>query len=225
MWTMKEELGREVEWVAVIHQNTDNHHVHISLRGVDEKGRALDIEEYLGRNLRIQCQEMVTRTLGPRLYPEILQRREAELYERRVTETDRILIWRADESNILTVPMSRGASWSKSKGWELERVRLRFLAGLGLAEQISGETWSLNPQIKEHLGRLALREQIIREQAPGWEFVRTLEKSGVVRKRLALGDKVTGRVAGMDIRDPFGDKRFILIESIDGSTYHLNQPR
>ena len=225
MQQVESDLARDIEWVAVIHKNTDYSHVHVALRGKDREGQPLDVESYLGSSLRDRCRDQVTKELGPRLYPEILQRRETELYAERLTDIDRGLLWKADENSFVRIWQRPVAEWQRAKTNEQERIRLSFLANLGLAEKISREVWRLSPDLRESLKRLALRDQLVKEQVPGWEFVRTLRASGVVRRRLELGETLTGRVVGTDICDPFGDRQFMLIEGTDGKTYHLNQPR
>jgi len=225
MIQMEHDLKRPIEWVAILHKNTDNHHVHISLRGIDRSGKKLDIEEYLGSSLRERSQELVTKKLGPRLYPEIQRQRETEIFARRVTDIDRSLLWKADAHSIVRISEKVSSDWRRNNSREQERIRIAFLTGLGLAKRISNESWSLSPTLRESLKQLGLREQIIKEQIPGWEFVRTLRNGGVVRKRLELGESLTGRLIAVGIKDPFGDRRFMLLEGTDGVIYHINEPR
>ena len=42
--TMEADLGTRLEWVAIDHNNTDNPHVHLLIRGVDEQGKSLMID-------------------------------------------------------------------------------------------------------------------------------------------------------------------------------------
>ncbi len=225
MAQMERDLSRGTEWVAILHKNTDNHHVHVALRGVDTARKALDIEEYLGEILRTRSRELVTKKLGPRLYPEILERRDKELHSERLTDIDRALLWKADSNLTIRFPERESSNWRQNKTREQERVRLAFLSELGLAENTSATSWRLSPNLAETLKRLSLRQQLINEHVPGWEFVRTLKASGIVRKRLEIGETLTGRVAGTNIRDPFGDQQFMLLEGTDGVTYHINQPK
>ncbi len=75
--TMEADLGTRLEWVAIDHNNTDNPHVHLLVRGVDERGKALMIDrEYVRTGIRARSQEIASRELGPRLEPEMLRARE-----------------------------------------------------------------------------------------------------------------------------------------------------
>lgn len=225
MQQVEKDLDRKLTWVAIVHKNTDNHHVHIALRGVDANGKSLDIEEYLGKTLRERSQDLITRQLGPRLYPEILEKRNAEIEITRFTDIDRLLLWKADENNLVVVSRRAVNDWKRVKSRAQERSRLEYLSRLGLAERVDRDSWYLSKNFRENLRSLALRDQLVKDQVPGWEFVRTINKSGVIRKTLKVGEKLTGKVVGLDLRDPFGDKKFMLIEGITGETYHINQPR
>ena len=73
---MEADLGTRLEWVAIDHHNTDNPHVHLLVRGVDERGKALMIDrEYVRTGIRARSQEIASRELGQRLEPEMLRAR------------------------------------------------------------------------------------------------------------------------------------------------------
>ena len=69
---MKEDLGTKLDWVAIYHWNTDNPHVHLLVRGVDESGADLVIaRDYISRGIRSRAEDLVTRELGPKPEHEI----------------------------------------------------------------------------------------------------------------------------------------------------------
>ena len=196
----------------------------IALRGIDNSFRSLDIEEYLGSGVREKSSTILTRRIGPRTYSDILERREKELFAERLTDIDRALLWQANADGLVQVRSLIGADWKQAKSREQKIARLSYLSERGLAERVSGDSWRLETELRETLKRLALREQLIQEKVPGWRFLETLEKSGVIRKTLALGESLTGRIIGTNIADPFGEARLLLLEGTDGATYLINQP-
>ena len=57
---MESDLGTKLDWVAVDHWNTDNPHVHLLVRGVDETGADLVISRnYISRGLRSRAEDLV----------------------------------------------------------------------------------------------------------------------------------------------------------------------
>jgi type IV secretory pathway VirD2 relaxase len=63
---MQEDLGTKLDWVAIDQWNTDNPHVHLLVRGVDESGADLVIaRDYISRGMRSRAEDLVTASLGP----------------------------------------------------------------------------------------------------------------------------------------------------------------
>ena len=69
---METDLGTRLDWIAVDHWNTDNPHVHLLVRGVDQTGQDLVISrDYISRGLRSRAEELVSIELGPKPEKEI----------------------------------------------------------------------------------------------------------------------------------------------------------
>ena len=61
MRQMEEDLGTRLDWVAVDHHNTGHPHTHITMRGVTEDGKMLNIAgDYIGHGIRKRASEIVT---------------------------------------------------------------------------------------------------------------------------------------------------------------------
>ena len=62
---MEADLGTRLDWVAVDHWNTDNPHVHLIVRGVDDRGGDLVIaRDYISNGLRSRAEDLVALELG-----------------------------------------------------------------------------------------------------------------------------------------------------------------
>jgi hypothetical protein len=67
MGRMETDLYKSLEWVAVVHFNTEHPHVHVALRGVDAGGEAFKLDrEYVSNGLRSVAQHFATVQLGYR---------------------------------------------------------------------------------------------------------------------------------------------------------------
>lgn len=86
---MEADLGTRLDWVAVDHWNTDNPHVHLLVRGVDQNGQDLVISrDYISRGLRARAEELVSIELGPKPEHEIRSALEREVGAERWTRLD-----------------------------------------------------------------------------------------------------------------------------------------
>ena len=135
--TMESDLGTRLEWVAIDHNNTDNPHAHLLVRGVDERGKALMIDrEYVRTGIRACSQEIASRELGPRLEPEMLRAREETIDKERWTEIDRTLSGERTGSRRRLLRLRSIQRGRRSIRAEQEMRRLQFLEGVGLARRL-----------------------------------------------------------------------------------------
>ena len=87
-----QDLGTPIDWVAVDHWNTDQPHVHVLARGVDQDGADLVISrEYISRGFRARAEDLVGLELGPRSEQAIRSGLEREVGAERWTGLDRAL--------------------------------------------------------------------------------------------------------------------------------------
>jgi type IV secretory pathway VirD2 relaxase len=99
---MEVDLGTRLDWVAVDHWNTDNPHVHLLVRGVDDDGVDLVISrDYVSRGLRSRAEDLVAIELGPKPEHEIRNALEREVTAERWTRLDQEIRLAADETGYI----------------------------------------------------------------------------------------------------------------------------
>ena len=156
---MERDLGTRLEWAAIDHHNTDDAHVHLLVRGVRADGRPLEIDrEYLRSGVRTRSQEIVTKELGPRLEPEMLQARGRVIRREQWTEIDRALQRKADANRIVDYEQLQPRSEAARVRAQQEIDRLQFLSGQGLARRIDERSWQL---AEDHERQLRDRQRSI----------------------------------------------------------------
>jgi hypothetical protein len=63
---MEHDLGSRLDWVGIDHWNTDNPHVHLIVRGADDRGDTPVVHrDYISHAMRERAAELVTIELGP----------------------------------------------------------------------------------------------------------------------------------------------------------------
>ena len=89
---MEKDLDTRLEWVAAIHYDTGQTHVHIVMRGKRDGGRDLVIpHDYISRGIRERAQELVSLELGP---VSELENRQRMVQAERMADIDRALFQR-----------------------------------------------------------------------------------------------------------------------------------
>jgi hypothetical protein len=219
------DLATSLSWVAVDHYNTDNPHVHLLIRGLDQDGNPLDINRnYLKLGLRLRSQEIATNQIGYRTYSQIESSREKQIDSDRFTSLDKAIIKRSivtKDGLVFTLDNNLAISDVTMKYRAQLIRRLKKLEQLGLAIR-TNKKWQIDPNLKDKLrdvGRLAAGLKILERHrnkmtAPNQELT--------YNKLNQAGESLIGRILGGGI-DPDTDKPYLLIEAIDGKAHYVTQ--
>lgn len=209
------DLKTELDWVAVVHTNTDNPHVHIVLRG--KHGPKLDKDlwikpNYLSHGIRNRAQEIATRALGERSPEQIRETKRREVEKLRFTSLDAQLLRELDKARRLHHRKIPGRDPDEKM---LFQKRLEYLAGIGLVVQTKKQ-WVFDEGFKASLTKLGQREDIIarlhaagRKRPDDWRFE---------RPETTLLARVTYR----GLADDHTGRQFLVLDGIDGNTYYLD---
>lgn len=214
MARIEKDVKGELDWVAVVHKNTDNPHVHIALRGkIDGKKDLYFTPEYISNGIRRRAQEVATQELGQRTREDVTRVYEKEVKQHRLTSLDRNII-KSTNKNLKVKPRQLfGRDEEKNA---LIRKRLEYLADLKLVTK-EGKRWTLSPNFSESLKDLGRRDDIIhrmhnagKKQSGDWRFEVPKEET-------------LARVAHRGLTDDHSGSHFIIADGADGRTYYLDK--
>ena len=219
MRQMETDLDTKLDWVAVDHYNTGHPHTHIVVRGVDERGKDLVIaREYLTKGLRRAASDIVTQELGPRRDMEIARARGSETRKDRLTSIDRRLGDLAKDNTITIAPTS-GAYNRFERSLSLSR--LKHLEELGLAAKETGNTWRLEKDWQETLKAIGKKGDVIRALSALEGGARDVNLFDAANESQPL---ILGRVLTSQAEDELRDTRALIVETLDGKTWHVPLP-
>lgn len=220
MQQVEKDLGTRLDWVAVDHFNTGHPHSHFVLRGKDDRAEDLIIaKEYYTQSFRIRAIELVNLDLGPRSDLEIAAIQTREMTQERFTEMDRVLLRDADES------LRLDAGHHEPEKHALRMGRLQNLERLSLASRNKDGSWTLNQTLEQSLRRMSERSDIIRIMD------RELRQANVYHSpdEYAVHDPadkaagpITGRVVSVGLSDEHRDRRYVIIDGLDGQGHYAD---
>ena len=222
MEQMERDLGSKLDWVAVDHHNTGHPHTHIVLRGKDDRGRDLVIaREYLSHGMRERAAEIISLDLGPRRDRQIEARLRAEVEQERFTSLDRALLKEVGEQGLLRSGTTIGDAFRQT----LRAGRLQKLRRLGLAQEVGPGQWKLARDLEPVLRRLGERGDIIKTLHH--ELTRqglTRAASDYVIYQSAENDtqRLVGRVVARGLSDELNDRRYVIVDGVDGRTHYVD---
>jgi type IV secretory pathway VirD2 relaxase len=218
MRRMEIDLETRLDWVAVDHWDTDNPHTHIVLNGrTASKEDLLIAPDYMAHGMRMRASEIVTEWLGPRTEAEMRQSLLREVDQQRFTGLDRALIRQAGADGI---DLTGGQQDARDRQRQnVLRARLQRLAGMGLAERVDANRWTLQPGMAATLNAMGEREDALDTMR---RALKGQQRELVVDER--SGVALTGRIAGKGLADELHDRGYLVLDGVDGRAHYLKLP-
>ena len=225
MARMERDLKTDLEWVAVIHYNTEHPHVHIALRGVDQRGKSLRLpREYVKSGIRSRAEDLLTKELGHRTIDDAIEAQRREVNQFRFTSLDRMIQRQnpaqADYFVVQCDPAQpRVGSFFRTQ--QHLAARLAQLERMELAEGLGESLWRVRGDFAEVL-RMMQRTR---------DRQRVLAAHGALLSDERLPFTVTsfqditqlqGRVLAHG-QEEYSDRMYLIIEGVDGNVHFLYQ--
>jgi type IV secretory pathway VirD2 relaxase len=219
---MEADLGTRLDWIAVDHWNTDNPHVHLLVRGVDQTGTDLVIaRDYISRGLRSRAEDLVDVELGPKPEHEIRSALEREITSDRWTRLDREIRFRTNDLGTVDLrPETPTPSDPETR--RLMIGRLRHLEKMGLASQVGPAEWVLEAGAERTLRELGERGDIIKAMH------RVFAERGAERSLADCmidtgegGPPIVGRLIDKGLHNELSGEAYAVIDGTDGRAHHV----
>jgi type IV secretory pathway VirD2 relaxase len=224
MTRMEKDVGTRLEWVAVIHRNTEHPHVHAALRGIREDRTPLDLErDYVRAGVRAIAEDRCTRQLGYRTDADAMEAERREIDKRRFTSLDRIITRRADlfEDRASATHFAL-LQESDRLGVREQNVKARLvvLEAMGLAEQRSQGEWQVRRDFETVLRAmqrttdrqkmLAAHGALLSDERLPFGVLDLRKLKNVEGRVLGHGEEESGRGA---------ERHYLLLEGTDANVH------
>lgn len=226
MQQMETDLGTKLDWLAVPHYDTDNPHVHIMVRGVDERGADLVIDrDYISRGIRTRAEELATRELGQRTELEVEQQQQRDLTANRVIGIDNHL-----ETEMQTRGKIEVSEWPQATPWAkrtntMRLTRLAHLESLGMATENQPGVWQLREDFTKELRAMSEQGDIIKTIHKHARGVERMANAIAYDKTNPEHKEITGKVIGRGLKNELYDEPYIVVAATDGNTYYTGLSR
>ena len=219
---MEADLDTKLDWVAVDHWNTDNPHVHLLVRGVDDRGADLVISrDYISHGLRSRAQELVSIELGPKPEHEIRSVLEREVTAERWTRLDFEIRIAADEVGHIDLRPENPRMGDP----EIRRLmigRLRHLEKMGLATHAGPGEWLVGMEAERSLRDLGMRGDIIKTMHRAFtERGKERAIADYVIDGAGDGTPIIGRLVDKGLHNELTGEAYTVIDGTDGRAHHV----
>lgn len=209
------DLGEaKLDWLAVVHANTDQPHAHVLVRGRRESGRDLVIPRaYVSYGLRGRAQEVAQERLGEVSRDAGEKRLVREAQADRFTALDRELEGFADGRGFIgrRGDLARGDAYGC-----LMRRRLAHLERLRLAERAPGG-WQMAERWPARLRAIEAERDVIGQ-------MHARRREGVRDIRPLEARDVAGQVVASGRHDELGQRPFVIVRDAAGREHYAALP-
>jgi type IV secretory pathway VirD2 relaxase len=225
---MEHDLGTRLDWVGIDHWNTDNPHVHLFVRGADDRGDTLVIHrDYISHGMRERAVELVTIELGPQSEREVRRKLAGEVGADRWTRLDATLLREAQRTENGVLDFRPEVARSDAVGDEIRVLligRLQKLERMGLARAIGPARWLLAEEAEPSLRELGIRGDIIRTMqralsAQGQD--RSPSDFAIFDAPIASEQTIIGRVIEKGLHDELKGSAYLVLDGVDGLAHYL----
>ena len=222
---MEKDTGTRLQWVAVEHFNTEHPHVHLAIRGVDDRGQPLRLgKEYIKTGIRANAQRLATNQLGYRTHEDMRLAAERQVTQQRFTELDRSL---RNKSQPVTEGHKLDYSTPIPKAQHIREARLREirrlqqLCTMGLARKTGPLTWVVDRSFEQALRQVQIgndRLKSLHEQ----RHTLSDPRLPLVATELRNVRRLSGKVIGTGLDESRGIP-YLLLEGTDAKVHYLYQ--
>jgi type IV secretory pathway VirD2 relaxase len=225
MKAVEGDVGRRLEWAAVVHRNTEHPHAHIVVRGVAGGEPLRFPREYVQHGMRRHAESGCTVQLGYRTRLDMEEAERREISQARFTSLDRILS-RARSADLeapsfaVSSRLDRPGLGDFARAREQRLVaRLNYLTEIGIAERTGPLSWNVRSDFETALRafqRAHDRQKMLAQHAAFLSDPR-------LQYRVLTEDttkEIVGRVVA-HVLDEASDRPHALIEGVDGVVYYV----
>ncbi len=201
MHQVERDLGTQLQWIAIDHNNTENGHVHLLIRGIDENGQGLTLApSYIAEGFRHRSQEIATLKLGLRTGRDMSLARTRQIEKSYMTELDRSILLRSVDGVVNFSTRIPKTALAKERRLQ-EIKRLKFLETLELSEKIGEKLWRVSSDLEKTLKAMQLSNDIIKSRA---QHGLSISDYPDLLKPSELNTKIqiSGKILGMNLQNP-----------------------
>ncbi len=240
--SMEGDLATKLDYVAVVHYDTNHPHIHFVINGKTDDNRELRISRnYLSNGIRARGSEIATHELGFRTEHELDISLEKEITAERFTSLDNKLLKLSEQAKVTEhakivelssnkkiidlayIPKRMDQRFLKNRGILL--ARLNELESLGLAWEKKAGVWELENDFKGKLQELSRENEIVKRIESHIQDLSENHKALILENNQPVEEKIIGKVVGKGIVNELYDSKYMVIEGINGNAYYAQLTR
>lgn len=208
--TVEIDLRTKLDWVAGNHYDTNEPHVHLLIKGLDDTGKKLLMtRDYISRGLRVRASQTINKKLGLRDWDDVVTSLKLEITKPKKCAIDDIIVKNSQSNSVNTAKLSTDALDDLPKA--LVERRLEFLASKELAHKTNDHTWHVKDRFIDELKNIERSSSILEKLSGTLKF--NNQDCEVLSAKNLEDRMIKGHVVERGFVDDMSDKEYLLIKS------------
>ncbi|MCA9508056.1 MAG: DUF3363 domain-containing protein [Myxococcales bacterium] len=215
---IEEDLKTKIDWVASIHYDTDNPHVHMVINGLDKRGDPLYIKkDYISLGIRKRASEVVQKKLGLRSWKDIIDSLESESVKVNKCYLDNLI-----KINIKNDCIDLSAVKEKDIDElpkQLIKNRLQYLESREIAKHKKEELWEISEDFIDELKKLSKINRVIQRLSKKTDL-KNYDVNFLDVQTLGFAS-IEGRAIERSKINEFDEEEYLVIGTCNGKNYYI----
>lgn len=210
--TVENDLRTKLDWVAGNHFDTNEPHVHLLIKGLDDSGKKLLMtRDYISCGLRVRASQVINKKLGLRDWNDIVNGLKLDANKLKKCGLDDIISKNLREGFLDLTKLKMETLDDLPKG--LITQRLAFLESKELASRVGAHGWQIREGFIEELRKLERSASIV-EKLSGKIKVNKEDCEMLSLKNLE-DRTIRGHVVERGYINEIDEKEYLLVKSKD----------
>jgi type IV secretory pathway VirD2 relaxase len=218
MKTIEQDLGTKIDWVAAVHYDTNDPHVHMVINGKDKSGDDLFIKrDYITHGIRNRASTIISNKLGLRSLHEVINSLQFDVTKNRKCGIDDIINRQSNNGKLDLNELDENQLNEIPKVLFIRRIA--YLESKGIAKNIEKGIWQINANYVDSLRDIDRSNQILGKLS---SFLKVNKENCQIQNANELAtNPIEGHVLKRGRIDEAGDNEYLVIRSKDNRNHYI----
>ncbi len=206
--SMESDLKVKLDWVAAVHYDTNEPHIHLLVNGHDKSGnRLIMTRDYISNGVRNRASRIITNKLGTRDYDDVVKSINLDVNKSQKIYLDSIILKHLNDGvfNLKTLDESSSKDLPKF----LFQKRLEYLGNNGLAHELEKGSWRLADGYLESLKQIDRSRSLVEKVSHGTK----IDRSELIKADSLYNKPIQGEVIKRGYLDELNDTEYLVIKT------------
>jgi type IV secretory pathway VirD2 relaxase len=216
--TIEKDLGTKIEWIASVHYDTNEPHIHLLINGHDKlKEQLLITRDYISNGIRNRASQIISNKLGLREWDEVVKSLNLEVNKNKKIGLDDIIASHLNNGQLDLKKLTEEDLDDMPKG--LLQKRFLYLESQGLAKQGEKGVWRIEENYLESLRQIDRSSALI--DKIGLNLAVDKDSFEVLTANKLSEKPMRGQVIKRGYVDELSEAQYLVVKTAEAKHFYI----